>query len=121
MVKVNNQKMYLYENRNVSNVTILPLLSLSVCNTGIQDNGFISFLKQMEQMLSKYQPKSYDFYRGGMALNFSQNSMSNYSFASLPKFLTLRGIRSISMSKLSKFTNNFSNSEITKKLGLTEK
>ena len=55
---------------------MLPLLTLSMADTGINDQGFVAFIKKLEDMHNRFQyAKKHDYYRGGMAINFSENKL----------------------------------------------
>ena len=53
----------------------MPLLTLSLAQTGINDQGFVNFVKKMEEVKQRFEPSGAfgvkDYYRGGMAINFS--------------------------------------------------
>ena len=90
----------------------MPLLTLSLANTGVTDAAFQKFAHMLDQMkqtyelqggLSQFPVDIVDYYRGGMAVNFSENPMSIASFAVLHKLLLFRGLRSINLSRLTEF------------------
>jgi len=62
---------------------MMPLLTFSMANCSITDQGFHNFTKKIEELTVKFQPDNKDFYRGGMAINFAENELSSLSLVSL--------------------------------------
>lgn len=79
---------------------MLPLLTLSMANTGLNDQGFVAFIKKLEDISNRFQYQGIkDYYRGGMAINFSQNKLYFQCFVPLLKLLNdFNGLRSINLS-----------------------
>lgn len=94
---------------------IMPLLYLSCSNTGINDAGFIKFIKKLEEIQCQFDPyipglsnkqNEKDYYRGGMGINFSHNCISNVAFMDLSKLITnFKGLRSINLSHATGFSS----------------
>jgi hypothetical protein len=95
---------------------MMPLLTFSMANCGITDQGFHNFTKKIEELNHKFDPTSMlennlvkreptkDFYRGGMAINFADNELSSLSLVSLTAtFKTFRGFRSVNLSRMGNF------------------
>jgi hypothetical protein len=93
------QRMQLLNEMQDGASVVLPLLTLSMADTGINDQGFGTFIKKLEDINAKYQygvPR--DYYRGGMAINFSKNDLTFQAFVPLLKLINdFTGLRSISL------------------------
>jgi hypothetical protein len=96
---------------------MMPLLTLSCSDTGINDQGLNKFIKRMEELQQRYEPAQVpgitdnlnqqyekDYYRGGMAINFSSNMLSSLCFRPLSQLIiSFRGLRSINLSNMLAF------------------
>lgn len=54
----------------------------------------------MDEQKIRFEFSESDYYRGGMAVNFSQNALSSRSLLELTLLIQFRGIRSVNFSNL---------------------
>ena len=71
-----------------------------MADTGLNDQGFVSFIKKLDDINNRFQYSNVkDYYRGGMAINFSENKLSFQAFVPLLKCMNeFTGLRSLNLS-----------------------